>query len=218
MPGRFIAIGDVHGCADELEDLLQRLSPGADDRLLFLGDLVNRGPDSHRAIRLVRESGHSSLMGNHELRLLTYRRLGDPSLLKDYDHETIRRLDDADWDFLAGFRAFEETDDGRFVCVHGGFLPGQPWRTQSLATVCRVKWLAPAELPPEDRRGDGPVHWSELWDGPATVVYGHTPDPEIRFAPHAVCIDTACVYGGSLTACVLPEMDFVQVKARRAYA
>jgi predicted phosphodiesterase len=218
MSGKLIAIGDVHGCAHELEDLLDKLSPRRNDRVLFLGDLVNRGPESHRVVKIVRENGFQSLMGNHEHRLLTYREHHDPSHLKPYDYETLQQLTLEDWNFLSGMSPFYETEDSEFVCVHGGFQPGQPWRTQSLATVCKTKWISPEAIPPNERRGNNSIHWSELWEGPATVIYGHTPNPEIRYAPHALCIDTSCAYGGFLTACILPDMEIVQVKARKVYA
>jgi len=217
MLGKLIAIGDVHGCASELEDLLEKISPSKEDHVLFLGDLINRGPSSHRVVKTVRENKFHSIMGNHEHRLLTYRQQRDPSLLKSYDYETLQQLNTEDWDYLTTMRPFYETDDSEFVCVHGGFEPGQPWRTQSLRKVSRAKWIPPEAIPPSKRRGNNSIHWSELWEGPATVVYGHTPNPEIRYAPHALCIDTACVYGGFLTACILPDMEIIQVKARKAY-
>ena len=218
MSGKLIAIGDVHGCSHELEDLLDKLSPSRDDQVLFLGDLVNRGPDSRRFVEIVRTNGFKSLMGNHEYRLLSYRKHRDPSILKRYDYETLQQLERKDWEYLSRMEAFYETENSEFVCVHGGFRPGLPWRTQSMATVCKTKWISPEEIPPAKRQGNNSIHWSELWKGPATVIYGHTPDPEVRYAPHALCIDTSCAYGGFLTACVLPEMEIIQVKARKTYA
>ncbi len=68
--GRTIAIGDVHGCARELEKLLKKLNPQKSDRIIQLGDLINKGPDSHAAISLARSHDIQSIMGNHEMRLL----------------------------------------------------------------------------------------------------------------------------------------------------
>jgi len=217
MSGELIVIGDVHGCASELEDLLEKLSPRSSDSVILLGDLVNRGPDSHRVVRIARENNFTCLMGNHELRLIAYRARRDPSILKSYDYETLQNLRSDDWDFMKTFLPFYETDDSKFVCVHGGFRPGRPWRTQTVRDVTHAKWISPAEIPPALRRGKNSIHWSELWEGPPTVIYGHTPDPEVKFSSHTLCIDTACVYGGFLTACKLPEMELVQVRARKAY-
>jgi len=74
MNGRLIAIGDIHGCHAEFAELLDQLAPTKDDRLILLGDLVNRGPDSPKVIDLARAASALSLLGNHELRLLNYRR------------------------------------------------------------------------------------------------------------------------------------------------
>src|SRR5688572_26939239 len=97
MKGRIIAVGDIHGCASEFEDLLHKLTLSRHDRLILLGDLVNRGPDSARVIALARENAHRALLGNHELRLLNFRRTGDPSHLKKADYDTLRRLNHKDW-------------------------------------------------------------------------------------------------------------------------
>src|SRR5437763_11525154 len=92
MTGRLIAIGDVHGCHLEFAELLAKLALTKDDRLILLGDLVNRGPDSCKVIDLARQHGALSLLGNHELRLLKYRRSTDKKHLKEGDTETIARL------------------------------------------------------------------------------------------------------------------------------
>ena len=213
MSSRWIAIGDVHGCADELEDLLALLSPVEGDRVVLLGDLVNRGPASHRVVQLARREGFLGLMGNHEHRLLAYRREPREDLLKRYDYATLGQLTEEDWAYLGTLRATLEPPGGPFVLVHGGFLPGIPWREQSLEQVCRTKWVHPPGAP----EGADPVHWSDLWGGPERVLYGHTPGPEVRVSAHALGLDTACVYGGKLTACLLPGMELVQVPARRSY-
>jgi len=87
MNGRLIAVGDIHGCDKEFEELLDKLDLKKDDRLVLLGDLINRGPDSDRVVGLAREHATVSLLGNHELRLLNFRKTDDPSHLKKYDHD-----------------------------------------------------------------------------------------------------------------------------------
>src|SRR3954464_14199122 len=86
--GRLIAIGDIHGCHREFGDLLARLQLTKADRLILLGDLINRGPDSHRVIAMAQEQGAVALLGNHELRFLKYRRTSERKYLKDGDLET----------------------------------------------------------------------------------------------------------------------------------
>jgi len=88
MTGRLIAVGDIHGCHLEFADLLEQLQLSGGDRLVLLGDLVNRGPSSLKVLDLARGARARALVGNHELRLLKYRRTGDRKVLKDHDLET----------------------------------------------------------------------------------------------------------------------------------
>ncbi len=217
MGDRLIAIGDIHGCAAEFSELLARLAPGRGDRLILLGDLVNRGPASTKVIDLARGAGALALLGNHEFRLLNYRRSGDKSLLKEDDHSTLEQLRPQDWDFFESMPLTHYVPEFDTVFVHGGFLPGQPWRQQPASVVTRIQMIDRDGRP--RRRADCPdaPEWAELWKGPPFVVYGHTPHDEIRRGPWTVDIDTGCVNGGHLTAYVLPEGRFVQVKARRKY-
>jgi len=217
MNGRIIAIGDIHGCHQEFADLLAALAPTPDDRLVLLGDLVNRGPDSGRVIDLAREHRALSLLGNHELRLLNHRRTGDESHLKEADRETIARLRPEDWSYLEAMPLTHEVPELNTVFVHGGFLPDEPWQKQSAAVVTRIQAIDADGRP--CKRSDAPdaLPWADLWNGPPFVVYGHTPRPEVYKLKWSVGIDTACVMGGHLTAFVLPERRLVQVKARKRY-
>ena len=98
--GRLITIGDVHGCADDLARLLDWLQPQPEDRLIFVGDLVNKGFDSAGVVDQAIALQAEAVMGNHELRLLRYRREGDPTILKEYDKVTLQQLQPAHWDYL----------------------------------------------------------------------------------------------------------------------
>lgn len=217
MNGRLIAIGDIHGCHVEFADLLAQLELAANDRLILLGDLINRGPDSLRVIDLAREHRAVALLGNHELRLLRYRRKGDRKRLKDGDLDTFAKLRASDWEFLEGMPLTWEERELDTVLVHGGFLPDEPWRKQPRDVVTRIQVVDRDGQPA--KRADKPdcPAWADLWNGPPFVVYGHTPRPEIYQRKWSVGIDTGCVLGGHLTACVLPEKRFVQVKARQRY-
>lgn len=217
MKGRVIAVGDIHGCAAEFEQLLAKLALTKHDRLILLGDLVNRGPDSSRVIALAREHAHRALLGNHELRLLNYRRTGDPTHLKKSDHETLRQLDHRDWAYLASMPLTFHLPEFNTVLVHAGFMPGRPWRGQAARVVTRIQVVGPDGEP--HKRSDYPEkpHWSEQWGGPPFVIYGHTPRREPAVARWSLGIDTSCVQGGALTACVLPGRTLVQVPARERY-
>lgn len=217
MTGRLIAVGDIHGCHVEFAELLTRLELTRDDRLVLLGDLVNRGPDSRRVIELAREHHARALLGNHELRLLKFRRTGDKKSLKNGDLDTFQQLRPEDWDFLERMPLTFEEPELNTVLVHGGFLPTEPWQKQPADVVTRIQVIEPDGRPA--KRADAPdaPPWADLWSGPPFVVYGHTPRREIYKLKWSVGIDTGCVLGGYLTALVLPEKRFVQVKARQRY-
>lgn len=217
MNGRLIAIGDIHGCHLEFTELLTQLELTKDDRVVLLGDLVNRGPDSCKVLDLARAYRAVALLGNHELRLLKYRKTGEEKLLKEQDLDTFGRLQPHDWEFLEKMPLTFEEPALNVVFVHGGFLPGEPWAKQPAEVVTRIQTVDREGRP--GKRADDPAApaWADLWSGPPFVVYGHTPRPDIYKLKWSVGIDTACVLGGALTAYVLPEKRFVQVKARQRY-
>lgn len=217
MTGRTIAIGDIHGCAAEFEELIDTLAPTRHDRIVLLGDLVNRGPDSSRVIALARRYAHRALLGNHELRLLNYRRTGDPTHLKKSDYDTLSQLSDRDWEYLERMPLTFHIPEFSTVFVHGGFLPGRPWRGQPARVVTRIQVIGPDGEPHKRAEFPESPHWSEKWMGPPFVVYGHTPRPKPERLKWALGIDTACVQGGALTACILPGRTLVQVPARETY-
>jgi len=217
MKGRVIVVGDIHGCATEFEALLEKLALTRQDRVVLLGDLVNRGPESARVIELARKHAHCALLGNHELRLLNYRRTGDPTHLKKSDFETLKQLGPKEWAYLETMPLTLQVTEAATVLVHGGFMPGKPWRGQPARVVTRIQVIGPDGQPYKRSAFPDAPHWSELWNGPPFVIYGHTPRPEPARQKWSLGIDTGCVQGGALTACVLPGRTLVQVPAREKY-
>jgi predicted phosphodiesterase len=217
VTGRLIAIGDIHGCHWEFAELLAKLDLQREDRLILLGDLVNRGPDSCKVLDLARQHRATALLGNHEARLLKYRKSGEKKHLKDEDHDTVAKLRPQDWAYLETMQLTYEEPELNTVLVHGGFLPEIPWQKQPADVVTRIQVVTAKGEPA--KRADHPdaPPWADLWMGPPFVIYGHTPRPDIYKLKWSVGIDTGCVLGGFLTACVLPEKRFFQVKARTAY-
>ena len=217
MNGRLIAIGDIHGCHLEFAELLARLSVMRDDRVILLGDLVNRGPDSNKVIDLARGANARALLGNHEHRLLKFRRTGDRKLLKEGDTETLDRLRPEDWSYFEAMPLTLEEPALNTVFVHGGFLPNEPWQKQGAEIVTRIQVIDKQGRPAKRAEQPGAPAWADMWSGPPFVVYGHTPRREIYKLKWSLGIDTGCVQGGHLTAYILPEKRFVQVKARQRY-
>ncbi len=215
---RTIAIGDVHGCAAEFEELLEALELQPEDRVIQLGDLVNRGPESHACIELARMYQVEAILGNHELRLLTARRENRPELLKDYDKATVDQLTPDDWAFLEAMPKLKYDGVRELICIHGGFLPNQPWASQPVEVTTTIQVIDKKGKPA--KRSDAPdaPPWADSWTGPQFVVYGHTPRPNVLERPHSIGIDTGCVYGGHLTAYDVDQKSLTQVRARQTYA
>jgi len=216
---RMIAIGDVHGCAAELEELLNLLKPQAEDRFFFLGDLVNKGPDSHRCVELARALPNSvCVLGNHEARLLAWKKNGKKPPEKASDRATVKQLTDDDWAYLRTFplKVYLETAD--LVFVHGGFLPDRPWQEQGAEIVTEIQVIDPKGKPARQGACPEGTPWADTWQGRPFVFYGHTPRREVYERPGSLGLDTGCVYGNKLSACILPGGKIIQVPARKAYA
>lgn len=234
--GPFDIIGDVHGCYDELAELLDRLGydvgqDGADAvhpmgrRALFVGDLVDRGPATPAVLRLAMgmvAAGHAlAVPGNHENKLL--RALKGANVTTGHGlAETLRQLRAEPSEFSAQVAEFIESlvshlvlDDGRLVVAHAGMREDMAGRSSPAVRSFALYGDTTGET---DEYGL-PVRypWAQDYRGKATVVYGHTPVPEASWLNNTICIDTGCVFGGKLTALRWPEREVVSVPARQMY-
>lgn len=210
-------MGDVHGCLRELEILLEHLRLGVQDQLIFLGDLICKGPDSIRVLQRVRDLNARCLLGNHEARLLRFRASGEERILKPDDRKVIDAMSAADWDLLECMETTVALPELQAIAVHGGFLPGRPWQEQPREVVTRIQVVD--ERGRARKRSEAPNArpWADFWTGPEFVVYGHTPRRSVFRRPYSIGIDTGCVYGGRLTALIFPHRVLCQVKAARVY-
>lgn len=215
--GRLLVVGDIHGCRSEFEELLDRFSPQPIDRIILLGDLINRGPDSAGVVRIARKLGAASIVGNHEWRILRARAYAAPSMLKAFDRPTVASLNAADWTYLSQMALTIYLPRWNLLCVHGGFLPGRPWPTQGPEIVTHIQVVDDAGRAARRSDSPGSPPWAHFWKGPPFVLYGHTPRPQVLQSPLAWGLDTGCVYGGQLTAVIYPSREIIQIPARRAY-
>lgn len=223
---RVIFIGDIHGCYDEVVELLGRVAPANDDVVISVGDVVTKGPSAARCLDLWRERGYLAVCGNNERKLLARAE----SLLRYVairDGDVLRRSDLRR--YLQSWPLVIDIPSRRIAAVHGGFLPGTKVgggdleRTREL--LDHLRWIRKKDgawiAVRKDRKKKTDVLWAERWDGDRFVLYGHTPLREPRRDPKALGLDTGCVYGGALTAAVhSPDgtWSLVSVKARRRYA
>ena len=234
--GPFDIIGDVHGCADELEELLADLGYGADGagvwchpegrKAVFLGDLVDRGPRIPDTLRLVMGmvGAETALCvpGNHDRKLMRKLRGRDVRLTHGLQ-DSVEQLDRESpefrtevADFIDGLVSHYVLDDGKVVVAHAGMKEEMQGRGSG-----RVREFALyGETTGETDEFGLPVRydWAAGYRGKAMVVYGHTPVPEPEWVNRTINIDTGCVFGGRLTALRYPEKELVSVSARRVYA
>ncbi|HEV2677990.1 MAG TPA: metallophosphoesterase [Aliidongia sp.] len=237
--GPFDLVGDIHGCSEELATLLRRLgyeptptwSHPDGRRVVFLGDFVDRGPDSPETLRLVLDmldAGTAlAVPGNHDVkavRRLAGRGEGPPSHGLAETLEQLARLPDLDRERLvARFSTFVETaprhlwlDDGALVAAHAGLREAMIGRTGNAVDAFALYGDTTGEIDafglPERR------DWAVDYRGSALVVHGHTPMRLPRRFGRVLCIDTGCVFGGALTAVRWPEDEIVSVPALRAYS
>lgn len=215
--GRTLIIGDVHGCSAELKTLIEAFSPRTDDRLIAAGDLINRGPDSAGVLALVREHKILTVLGNHEERLIPGWLANNPHILRPRDRLTLDQLKAEDWSWIANWPHVIHIPSLKSLVVHGGFLPGIPWTEQSSDVVTNIQVLDKTGQPAKRSEVPSGQPWGSFWEGPEHVYYGHTPRPHPLLHPFATGLDTGCVYGYTLTAISLPEIDFYRVHARKAY-
>jgi hypothetical protein len=226
---RSIFIGDVHSCAAELSELLSAVAITLDDRLFFVGDLLSRGPDPLGVLRLFRELRARSAVGNHEQRLLAARHArlrGEPGFKLGGSHaEVAAQLGDADWALLESLPLSIDVPEHDVRVVHAGVLPGLPFDQQDPWILTHIRSVG-ADGKPSEKWG---TLWGSLYQGQPHIVFGHNARQRPQIHAQATGLDTACVYGGALTALVLPHgarppapadrLDaLVSVRARRAYA
>ncbi len=231
QPGPFDIIGDVHGCDEELRLLLNRLGYRDDGshpearRVIFLGDLVDRGPGVAEvlriAMRMVAEHGALCVIGNHEAKLLRWLEGRDVKRSHGLDR-SIEQLEREPAETRAEVKAFiESLEDhyrlagGDLVVAHAG-LRG----TMHGGVSGKVRSFCLYGDTTGETDEDGyPVRrdWARHYLGDALVVYGHTPAEEARWVNETCCIDTGCVFGGRLTALRWPERELVAVDALREH-
>ncbi len=233
--GPFDIIGDIHGCFDELCELLVSLGYEVTDnfsvihpegrRAIFLGDLCDRGPKNKDVLRLVMNMVESNnamcVPGNHDIKLLKKLRGGNVNVAHGLAN-TLEELAEASEEFVENVKKFLFSlvshyvlDNGKLVVAHAGLKEHLQGRGSS-----RVRdFCLYGETTGETDEYGLPVrfNWANEYRGKAMVVYGHTPQVDVQSINNTWCIDTGCVFGGKLTAMRYPEKELVSVSAKKVY-
>jgi protein phosphatase len=249
VTGPFDIVGDIHGCYNEARSLLAELgwtvseSPSQADSegesssprfvashpeprtLLFLGDLVDRGPASPDVLELVMDLVDQGvamcLPGNHEVKLQRWLQGRRVTLTHGLQETTDQLLERTPAfrarveRFLGGLVSHFVLDQGKLVVAHAGMREELAGRASG-----RVRQFALwGETTGEVDSYGLPVRyeWARDYRGSAAVVYGHTPVPVAQWLNNTICVDTGCVFGGELTALRWPERELVGVPAERVW-
>lgn len=237
--GPFDIIGDIHGCYDELIELLASLgyavteqegkpiiTPPAERKAIFLGDLVDRGPKVPEVLKLVMsmvEAGTGLCVpGNHDMKLM--RKLKGRNVQVTHGlAESLAQLEREPEEFRQRVAAFIDDlvshyvlDDGKLVVAHAGMKEEMQGRGSGAVR----EFALYGETTGETDEFGLPIryNWAAEYRGRAMVVYGHTPVPEPEWLNRTINIDTGCVFGGKLTALRYPERELVSVAAKQTYA
>lgn len=231
--GPFDIIGDIHGCATELESLLAQLGYAAPEykhpegrKAVFVGDLVDRGPRILDAVCIVQtmvESGNALCVpGNHDVKFVRALRgknvkvahglqqsLAEAESLNDEQKASLCR-------FLDSLISHYVFDDGKLVVAHAGLREDMQGRMSGAVR----EFCLYGETTGETDEFGLPIryNWAAVYRGPAMVVYGHTPVPDAEWLNNTINLDTGCVFGGKLTALRYPEKQVVSVPALMQYA
>jgi len=205
---RTIIIGDVHGCFRELQSLLRKIRVRPDDRLISVGDLICKGPDSRKVLDWAMKTRNLQVvLGNHEYRFLKHWNKGMTPDEKPYDLEVVRQMGrkfDTYMRFLSSWPAVLIYKE--FMVVHAGFDPKMPIFEQTISELVNVRRIGKSATP-----------WYEKYKGRRLVVFGHWVRHKPVIRANAIGLDTGCAYGGQLTALVLPERRLVAAASRRKY-
>ena len=240
--GPFDIIGDVHGCAAELEELLTALgytvawgetqgeravtvTPPPGRKAVFLGDLVDRGPNAPDCLRIAMSMAAAGtgycIQGNHERKFGRWL-AGRKVTIAHGLQQTIDQYEQADRGFKETVQPFVDDlrshlwlDGGRLAVAHAGLKAEMIGRGSGAVREFALYGETTGEI---DEFGL-PVRadWAANYRGETAVIHGHTPVPEARWVNNTLCIDTGCVFGGKLTALRWPERELVEVPARQVW-
>lgn len=205
---RTIIIGDIHGCHEEFEMLLEKIAPGPQDELICVGDLVCKGPFNAKTLDLAMSlPNFTSTLGNQDYNLATKWRTTGWSGLKESQRVA---LVDMGGNIERYIRYLENLPvllrRADFDVLHAGVKPRRKLEEQRVEDLLNLRELE-----------DG-VPWFEQYEEERLIVFGHWSKLGLVDRPNALGLDTGCVYGGQLTACVMPERELISVNARGAYA
>lgn len=231
MDKRTIIVSDIHGCIEEFEELIQIVKYNKkSDRLILLGDLIDRGPNSLAVVQKARRMNLECVMGNHEYKFLKWWKSSN-SRADVYDrHDFYNQLTDEDINYIFQMPTYIKLENN-IVIIHAGVKPGIAISDQEKNDLMYLRYadskqqfISLKKISKIGKEAAGAHFWTEFWRGPESIIYGHNvhsmTDPLIEeVSPGVICygLDTGCCFGGRLTAMILETKEIIQVQAKQAY-
>ncbi|GMH45161.1 hypothetical protein BSKO_13118 [Bryopsis sp. KO-2023] len=240
VDGRVIIVGDIHGCCDEFLTLLKKCKYREDrDNLILVGDLVNKGPKSCEVLSEAVRLGAWAVRGNHDDGALMARTAFARNQEIDGRFQWVKNLQPEHLEYLNSLPFTIFLPSHHVLVVHAGLLPGVKLDRQKLDHMYtmrdvvlhrKTKTFEARQIPCKNS-----TRWASKWTGPEHAIFGHDAIRKIQKFPLATGIDSGCVYGNKLTACILPSpasmqdslkgpvtrkklrMKMVSVKAKEVY-
>jgi hypothetical protein len=224
---RNLVIGDIHGCLKEFDELLKKVQYNKEtDRLILVGDLIDRGPDSVGVVRRAREMNLECAMGNHEYKFLRWFKGNKHYTSQDH----YEKFTDADVTYINNMPYFIKLDE-KTAIVHAGVKPGKPIERQGKDDLLYLRFtdesrrfISIKAIARDGAEAHNAIFWTKFWHGPESIIYGHHVHSEIdplieEVSPGVKCygLDTGCCFGGRLSCLIVETGEIVQVQAKKIY-
>lgn len=214
---REIFIGDVHGCYDELQLLLEKINFSKTDTLIFVGDVINKGPKNLEVLQFIKSNQHQVkvIKGNHELKFIEYCQEKSPHIKKQNFENLKKELGDQleEWlNFIKTWPLFIETEE--YIVVHAGLAPNLPIEQIDPNILTNIRTWDGVGI---DLNNPADPPWHQLYKQEKLVIYGHWAVQGLFQTKNTIGLDSGCVYGNHLSCYILPYKKIVQVTANKSY-
>lgn len=206
-----LIVGDIHGCFNEWMLLLKKAGyhPQA-HRLILVGDLINKGPDSFKVLKWAYQNKTEQVIGNHEMKFLHLIQNEEPLPPSLQKLKTEIKDQTAHWiQFIKSWPTYIETKD--FLVVHAGIVPGEHPKDSKIEDITNIRYWNPHTQSRSSSKNTLAKPWHEFYTEEKLVVYGHWAKQGFLKKSNSIGLDSGCVYGHKLSGVCLPSRKIIQV-------
>jgi len=230
-----VIISDIHGCYDEFTELLDKIKyTPKTTRLIILGDMVDRGPKSDLVVRKIKSMNIEVSIGNHDSKMVRWRKhyknfidnkVPNPmKKVSEYDYSQYLKLNQDEIDWVSRLPPKLHIKENTWG-IHAGCVPNINFEHQKYDSLIRVRYVDKngkmLSLPKNKKQPDNSYFWTELWNQPYNIIYGHhvhdSPRIDVNANNTCIGIDGGAPFGGNLNAYLLEDNEFVSVRAKKTY-